>query len=274
MNKRTIGKNLLAILLAVLTGHAAYAQEGGEPSAEQLAKKLSNPIASLISLPFQFNYDEQVGDGDDGTKATLNIQPVIPVSIGENWNMISRTILPVINQRNVFTDAGSQKGVGDIVQSLFFSPKALTESGWTWGVGPVILIPTGAENELTADHWGLGPTGVALKQQGPWTMGALVNHIWSIDDAEGRPDVNATFLQPFLSHTNTNAVTLTINSESTYNWESEQWSVPVNFIATKMSRIGNQMVSWGGGVRYYADSTDTGPDGWGARLMLTFLFPK
>ncbi len=255
------------------SNEAAGQAEGGQ-SAEELAKKLSNPIASLISVPLQLNYDENIGPGDAGTKVTLNIQPVIPVSINENWNMISRTILPVVNQNDIFPGAGRQQGVGDIVQSLFFSPKALTKSGWTWGIGPVFLLPTGSKDELTADAWGLGPTIVALKQQGAWTVGGLANHIWSVDVDNGRPDINATFLQPFVSYTTPKAVSITLNSESTYNWESEQWSVPINFTATKVSRIGKQMISWGGGVRYYADSTDGGPEGWGARLILTFLYPK
>jgi hypothetical protein len=251
---------------------AVHAQEA--PNAEELAKKLSNPIASLISVPFQYNHDEDLGPGDKGTKNTLNIQPVIPISIGENWNMISRTILPVINQNAVFVGSGRQEGIGDIVQSLFFSPTELTKSGWTWGVGPVILIPTGSEGELTADNWGLGPTGIALKQQGPWTLGALANHIWSVDENPGDPIINTTFLQPFLSHTNSSAVTLTLNTESTYNWETEEWSVSVNFQITKMSRVGKQMISWGGGARYYADSSENGSEGWGARLILVLLYPK
>ena len=260
------------VILGFLVSQSAHAEETA--NAEALAKKLANPIASLISVPFQFNYDEKIGEGDEGAKATLNIQPVIPISIGENWNMISRTILPLVNQNAIYTDAGRQKGYGDIVQSLFFSPTALTESGWTWGVGPVLLIPTGSDTELTSDSWGLGPTGVALKQQGPWTLGALANHLWSVDEEEGRSDVNATFLQPFLSYTTPSAISLTVNSESTYFWEIEQWSAPFNFTATKVTRIGNQMISWGGGVRYYADSTDTGPDGWGVRLLFTLLYPK
>lgn len=245
-----------------------------QQSAEELAKKLSNPIASLISLPFQLNYDQNIGSEDEGDRWTLNIQPVVPVSIGEDWNMISRTILPVINQQDIFPGAGSQSGIGDVVQSMFFSPKALTSNGWTWGAGPVFLLPTGSDDLLTADAWGIGPTAVALKQEGPWTVGGLANHIWSFDEGEGRPEVNNTFLQPFMSYTTPTAITLSLSAESTYNWETEEWSVPLNAIATKVSRIGGQMISWGGGVRYYADSSEGGPEGWGARLMLTLLFPK
>lgn len=272
MTKLHINKLLFAVIVCLLPAQSVLAQEAA--TAEALARKLTNPIASLISVPFQYNYDQNIGPVDDGTKSLLNIQPVIPVKISDDWNMISRTIIPVISQKDVYPGAGTQSGIGDTVQSLFFSPEALTSNGWTWGVGPVFLLPTGSDDALTADAWGLGPTGIALKQSGPWTLGGLANHIWSVDEGDERRKINATFLQPFMSYTTPKAISYTVNSESTYNWESEEWSVPVNFIAAKMTRIGNQMVSLGVGARYYAESTDNGPEGWGVRLMVTLLYPK
>jgi hypothetical protein len=160
-----------------------------------------------------------------------------------------------------------------VVQSLFFSPKQPTESGWIWGAGPVFLFPTATDDLLGADKWGLGPTAVVLKQQGPWTYGALANHVWSVAGS-GKQDVNATFLQPFLSYTTPGAVTYSINTEATYDWKSTQWAVPLNANASKVLKLGNQLVSLGGGVRYWAESTDGGPEGFGLRLNLTLLFPK
>ncbi len=127
---------------------------------------------------------------------------------------------------------------------------------------------------LGADKWGLGPTAVALKQNGPWTYGALANHIWSLAGDDNRQDISSTFLQPFLSYTSKNAVTLALNTESTYDWKSEQWAIPVNATATKVMKFGNQLVSVGGGIRYWAESTDAGPEGLAVRLLLTLLFPK
>lgn len=254
---------------SLLTVSNAYAQ-----SNEELAMKLSNPIASLISVPLQLNYDSNIGSDDEGSRYQLNVQPVVPVSINEDWNMISRTILPLVTQNDITPENTSQTGIGDVVQSLFFSPTQVSDSGWIWGAGPVLLLPTATDQLLGSDKWGLGPTAVALKQSGPWTYGTLANHIWSVAGDNDRADVNATFLQPFVTYTTKDALTYALNTESTYDWESEQWSVPINFTVTKVTQIGNQIVSVGGGIRYWAQSTDEGPEGLSLRLQFTLLFPK
>jgi hypothetical protein len=250
----------------------AVAQIAGAQTADELAKKLSNPIASLISVPFQYNYNSGFGDGD-GEQSYVNIQPVIPISIGPNWNLISRTILPVVNQKDFSDDYGTVNGIGNITQSFFFSPKEPTQGGLTWGVGPVIQIPT-ASDGIAPDQWGAGITGVALKQSNGWTMGILANHVWSIGKSDEFGDASNTFLQPFLSFTTPKATTFAINTESSYNWETEEWSVPINMSVAQLVKIGGKPVQLMGGVRYWADSPEAGPDGWGARLAVTYLFPK
>jgi hypothetical protein len=238
-----------------------------------LAKQLANPVASLISVPFQFNVDQRIGVQEQVRRANLNIQPVVPFRLSADWNLISRTILPVVTYLG---EAGSETGqanFGDTVQSLFLSPARPGPRGVIWGLGPVALLPT-ATGQLSGIHqWGLGPTGVALVQRGHWTVGALANHLWSIANNGSNANVNATFLQPFLSYTTTNAWTFTLNTESTYDWAADQWAVPINLLVGKVTKVGNQLLSLGAGVRYWVDGPDHGPHGWGARLVVTLLFP-
>jgi len=238
-----------------------------------LAKQLANPVASLISVPFQFNYDSGIGVQENIQRANLNIQPVVPFKLSANWNLISRTILPVVNFQGAAGPETGQLNFGDTVQSLFLSPAKPGPGGVIWGVGPVALLPT-ATGQLSGIHqWGLGPTGVALVQRGHWTVGALANHLWSVANNGSNANVNATFLQPFLTYTTTNAWTFTLNTESTYDWAANRWAVPVNLVVAKVTKVGNQLVSLGAGVRYWVDGPDSGPHGWGGRLVATLLFP-
>jgi len=245
------------------------AKPGGGDVAD-LAKKLSNPIADLTSVPFQFNYDNGYGP-DDAARVTLNIQPVIPITLDEDWLLISRTIVPVIYQEELFDGDDSDFGIGDTVQSLFFSPRDPLD-GWIVGAGPVLLLPTGTDPQLRGEQLGLGPTGVALRQDGAWTYGALVNHIWGVTESDNA-DVNATFLQPFVSYTWPTATTLALNMEMTYDWDREETTLPLNIQLSQVASVGGQPVSFQGGFRYYADSPPGGPE-WGLRFTITLLFPK
>jgi hypothetical protein len=270
-------RTAVAILGAALAFPALAQNTGTRDAAaistEALAKDLANPVAALISVPFQLNDDQNIGTARDGRRQLLNIQPVLPIDLNADWNLISRTILPVVWQDDISPGAGSQSGIGDIVQSVFFSPKAPTADGWIWGAGPVFLLPTGSDDLLSVKKWGAGPTGVALKQDGRWTYGLLGNHIWSFAGS-GNQDVNATYIQPFVSYTTPTAWSYTLQTESTYDWERKQWTVPINAIVSKVTKLGGQLVSFGAGARYWAEGTEGGPHGWGFRLTVTLLFPR
>jgi hypothetical protein len=244
----------------------------------QLAEKLSNPVASLISVPLQFNYDSSIGPDRDGHKNYLDIQPVIPVQINDDWNMISRTILPVVSQSDISPGSGSQHGIGDITQSFFFSPRAPTSNGLIWALGPVVLIPTASDALLGSKKWGAGPTGLLLKQSKGWTYGVLVNQIWSFASVRGnyndRPPLSSMFVQPFVAFTTPKAWTYGANIESSYDWHAHEATVPLNLSVSKLTRIGRQPISFAGGVRYLLESNDNGPHGWGYRFTVTLLFPQ
>src|SRR5262249_18616581 len=163
--------------------------------AAELAKQLQNPVAALISVPFQNNFEWGGGPGSEGFKYTLNFQPVIPISISEDWNVISRTIVPVIEQDDV-VPGETEGGLGDTLQSFFFSPKEPGFGGIIWGAGPAFNLPTSTEDFLGSQKFGIGPTAVLLRQHSGWTYGLLTNHIVSIGGTHATSDVNATFLQP------------------------------------------------------------------------------
>ena len=279
----TAAASVIAILVAgnanaqsdVEAAAPAVVEDTAATSSEaELAKKLSNPVAALISVPLQFNYDNNIGPVEGGNRWSMNVQPVIPFSINDKWNLVSRTILPIVSQDEIYPGAGSQSGIGDTVQSLFFSPRKPTSKGWIWAVGPVFLLPTGSNDLLTADKWGVGPTALALKQENGYSYGMLFNHIWSVAGNDARADISNTFLQPFFSYTTPKHTSYTINTESTYNWKAEQWTVPVSFGVSQLVKIGNAPVSFSAGLKYYAQSPDSAPHGWGYRFGVTLLFPK
>jgi hypothetical protein len=262
---------LIALASLLLAPSGANAQVA---SGEDLAEKLANPISDLISVPFQYNFDCCFGSSD-ADRHLLNIQPVYPAQISTNWNLIVRTILPVIYLESPASGLNDTFGLGDTLQSFFFSPRN-TPGGVTWGVGPAINWPTGTDPLIDSEKWSAGPTFVVLKQQSGWTSGILANHIWSFADAGGsndRPEVDRTFLQPFLAYTWKDSTTLTLNTESAYDWTAEEWTVPINLMLSRIFNFGKQPVSLQIGGRWYPESPVSGPD-WGIRANATFLFPK
>ena len=244
-------------------------------SDDDLSEKLANPIASLISVPIKLDYNSGYGTSD-GDNVTISIQPVIPFQLSEDLALVTRTIVPIVWQDDIVNGtSGEQFGLGDTLQSFFFVPSSTSTSlgELTWGIGPALTWATSTDSLLGAGTWALGPTGLFLFQQSGWTWGALVTQQWGISETRNNvPDTELTALQPFLSYSS-EGWTYAINTESSYNWTSEEWSVPINVTVAKLSKIGNQPVQYTLGARYWAESPTGGPDGFGLRAQLTFIFP-
>lgn len=261
---------LAKLSVAKIDNDVSVAGEGTQHSDEELVKQLANPVSALISVPFQNNFEFNLGPNDDGFRYTMNFQPVVPISISRDWNMIVRTIVPVIDQDDVIPNT-SQSGLSDITQSFFFSPKKGI-GGLIVGAGPAFLYPSATDDLLGSERWGAGPTLVVAKQSGGWTYGMLANHIWSFAGNEDRQYVSSTFLQPFVSYATKSKTTFGVNAESSYDWHNGQWTVPINFSVSQLTRIGKLPVQFSIGAKVYAEGPSGAPD-WGIRFTITPLLP-
>jgi len=257
--------------LAGLLG-AGSALRAAEDGNAELAKKLANPIANLVSVPFKVSWDTGLGPNDT-SQTTYLFQPVVPFSLSADWNLITRTIVPYVTVGSPMPGVASESGLGDITQSFFFSPKALTAGGWLWGAGPVGYYGVSDNALLASKKSGGGATAVLLKQEKGWTYGLLANHIWSLAGPADSADYSNTFLQPFVSFTTRTYTTLGANTESTYDWKQRQWTVPLNLTVAQLLKIGKQPVSFTAGYRKYLTAPDGGPT-WGLTFQVTLLFPK
>ena len=200
-------------------------------SAEELAKMAQNPVGAMISVPFQNNTNFNVGPLS-GTQNILNIQPVIPITVNKDWNVITRTILPLIWQPEFVPGQGSTFGLGDIQFSAFLSPAEPGPGGLIWGAGAIVQMPTNTDDVLGNKNWGLGPTAVVLKLEhgNPWVYGVLVNNVWSLSSSKQGGSYNNLLLQPFLNYNFPGGVYFTSSPVITANWNadsSERWTVPI-----------------------------------------------
>jgi len=264
----------IALFFAVMPCQAQSTSGGqqGAADSQELAKKLQNPVASLISVQFQHNFEFSAGPGDD-VRYLLNFQPVIPSRLNDDWNLITRPIFPILSVPEFTLGAGRTSGIGDVALQLYFSPSK-TEP-LIWGIGPVLGFPTASDDLLGTGKWTLGPGFVGLKQSGHWTYGALVNHVWSYAGDSARGDVSSTFLQPFVTYTSKTGWSVGLNTETTRNWEApsgSRWTVPITVSVSKVTRFGKLPVSLGLGIRSYAEAPPGSPS-WGLRFVFTPLFP-
>jgi hypothetical protein len=270
--RRFAGFVLAICLIACASPHARAQQPPPEEESEALAKKLSNPISDLVSVPLQFNWEQKVGTSEL-SRFILNVQPVIPFTLSDKWNLIFRVIMPLVGQPPLFAGGQSEFGMSDMTTSFFFSPKL--KGGFTIGAGPVFVTPSTYSPTLGSGKYSVGPTVVALNQKGKLTVGVLWNQVWSFAGDPARAAVNQMFLQPFLAYQQAKTVTLTVQSETTADWKAttDNWTVPINFLIAKLLSFGTFPASYQLGAGVFPSHGTLGPQ-WKIRAAIVVLMPR
>jgi hypothetical protein len=273
MNPQDQSTGLAATLCMAMLAIAAPAS--AEMSAEELAKLAQNPVGNLISLPFQNNTNLNYGP-EKGTQNILNIQPVIPISVNEEWNIITRTILPVIWQPSLGPGIDSNTGIGDTTFTGFLSPAKPGE--WIWGVGPVVQLPTNSNAVLGNKNWGMGASFVVLHMShgDPWVYGALVNNVWSLTSSKQGGSYSNGLIQPFVNYNFPEGFYLTSAPIWTVEWKADsgnQWTVPLGGGVGKIFHIGKLPVNTQLSAYYNVVRPDFGAN-WQVRAQVQLMFPK
>lgn len=257
-------------------------KEPSEKSTEELAKAAQNPVADLISVPLQSNFnffdiDRKLGPQDlhrNTMGYLLNVQPVIPIKLNDDWNVITRTIVPIINQPELFPGMGSHGGLGDTQFTPFLSPAKAGKL--IWGVGPVLVFPTATDQWLGSGKFSAGPSAVVLKMDGPWVYGAIAQNLWSYAGDPDRDYVNQMLIQPFVNYNMPKGWYLTSSPIITADWHADsdqRWTVPLGGGVGRLFRIGKLPVNMQLQSFYNVVHPDFGPE-WSVRFQLQFLFPK
>jgi len=259
----------LISLISVLSCVSIFAQD--QQTEIELAKKAQNPIANMISVPFQNNTTYRIGESHNYTQNVLNIQPVIPLSF-EKFNVITRTILPIVSQPNT-SGGDNSNGLGDLNFTAFFSPKD-DGTGVTWGVGPVIQVPTASSSDLGSQLWAFGPSVVVLAIQEKWVYGVLVNNIWSFDDLKS---IKQMILQPIVNYNLDKGWYLVSAPIWQANWrlsDGNQWLIPLGAGIGKIFKIGKLPVNFNAHAYYNTAMQDPNWGRWQSRFQMQFMFPK
>ncbi|WP_336514873.1 hypothetical protein [Pollutibacter soli] len=260
----------LLIMFSGIIHSNLFAQEKPSADAQALADKLANPVASMISVPFQNNTDWGIGTYN-GSKNTLNIQPVIPIKLSSNLNLITRYILPVVDQRDITGNDTHQFGLSDMTVSAWASP-AQPKNGLIWGFGPALLVPTATDKYLGTEKFGAGPTALVLKQGKGMTIGFLVNQLWSVAGNGSRQPVNQMFLQPFFARSFASGASLGGNFELTQNWQASTTTLFFNPTISGITKIGKQPIQMAIGPRIPLAGPEASKPKFGIRAVLIFVF--
>src|SRR6478735_3898692 len=265
---------VLVILVVIFSIGKVYAQEkpaAAGASAQELADKLSNPVASMISVPFQNNSDWGIGE-NNGSKNTLNFQPVIPFKLSADVNLITRYIIPVVTQHDVTGPNTSQFGLSDATVSAWASPSH-PKNGLTWGIGPALLLPIATDDLLGTKKFGVGPTALILKQAHGNTFGFLANQLWSVAGDKDRQDISQLFVQPFFAHSFSSGASLGGNMELTQNWQAKTTLLFLNPTISGITKIGKQPIQMAIGPRIPIAGPEASKPAFGIRSVIIFVFP-
>jgi hypothetical protein len=281
--RRKIFLIFLVILLSAGNAPGQESEKQSPPQAqgggEDLAAKAQNPVGAMYSLPFKFTFDY---GADNGEATFLNIQPVIPVTVGD-WNLINRVIAPLIDLSGPVSGTpeipnpvpgDGASGLGDINYSVYVSP---AEPGKViWGIGPSLMMDTATDDQLGSGKWSAGPTAVVLIQPKPWTMGLLGRQLWDFAGDSDRKSVSQLLLQPFINYNLDNGWYLLTDMILTANWQadsSNRWTIPLGGGAGKMFAIGSQKMNTKLEAYYNVEKPNGAPD-WSLNWTLQFLFPR
>ena len=273
--EKVVRRTALVAWSFLLFSIGARAQEQND--AASLARKAQNPVADMISLPFQLNWNFDTGPLEKDQEI-LNIQPVLPIRLNDDWNLVTRTIMPLISQPPYNSSQDRVGGMGDINFTAFFSPRKPTSGGWIWGLGPAIIMDTATNDRLGQGAWSVGPSAVFLKMPGAWVIGGLVSNVWSVSEEEGRPDVNQLLFQPFINYNfpDTPGRYLSFSPILTANWEADsgqKWTVPLGLAMGQVMKLGKQPVNLQLGAFYNVVRPDFASR-WQIRFQFTLMFPK
>jgi hypothetical protein len=263
----------LALIMFTLLAHSAEKGDGiidaGENRVAELARAVQNPVSSLISLPFQNNTSFEFGPREK-TQNVLNVQPVIPFDLSENWSLITRTILPIVSQPSFAPGQGRENGLGNTLFTSFLSPKQ--NGRLLWGAGPAVQIPTSTDDQIAPDEWAAGPSIVLLTMPGRWVIGSLFSNIWNLS---GDEDINFFTWQYFVNYNFDGGWYLTSSPIITANWEADdEWTVPVGGGFGRVFSMGRQPMNASFQAFYNLEKPDDIGADWSVRLQLQLLFPK
>jgi hypothetical protein len=256
--------------LLIFTGATSFAQDpatGASSGQTRIHQKVHNPFSGLITLQIDNNFEFAPGP-EHSLRYTMNLEPTVPFSLGRDWLVVTQMVMPIVAQQSPGVGRDSTFGLGDTQLTFFISPQNVNED-WVWGAGPVFQLPATTDDGFSTRKWGAGPSFNAVRQGRQWTLGLVLNHIWSFA-GPGDDDVSTSSIDPSVVHSWDNGFSVKLETESSYDWKAGQWTVPLELGVSKLVR-GKPPINLGADFLYYVERAPTDPR-WGIRFSVTFVF--